>query len=663
MIKLHLAALGAALAVSCLLAAPPARAVDVHSYVKNDAFTDIKLSPNGDYYAATVRLEDRTALVILRRSDNKLTANFSTGRNTHVEHFQWVNPERVVIGMSMKFGALDQPQLTGDLYAINADGSKPEILVGQHVEGDLGSRIKAKKVERIAAFVSDDLPADDRVVVISVHPFVADGFSRAERMDVYSGRRAPVARAPVSNAEFTTDNQGVVRFARGFGVDTKRKLYYRTGTGAEWQLINSEGADAGAERALGFSADDSIAYLQAEQAAGPDAIVSFDVASQARKTVLLDERDDPARIIYRNASNTPIGVRYMGGKPRNRFFDDAAPEARLYRSLEAAFGGDPVSITSQTADGRLALVQVWSDRNPGDFYVFDTVAKTADHLVSRREWFDPALMGEMRPISLKARDQTPLHGFLTLPHQSTGKSLPMVVLPHGGPYGVQDTWGFDTETQLLAKAGYAVLQVNYRGSGGFGRAFTQAGATEWGGNMQDDLTDATRWAMQEGIADPNRICIYGASYGGYAAMMGAAKESGLYKCAAGMVGVYDLPTMHTQGDVQRRGSGETYLREWIGEPQQLATVSPNRLADKIKVPVFLAAGGRDERAPIAHTEMMEKALRKAGVPVETLYYPNEGHGFYVEANRVEYYTRLLAFLAKHIGGATASAGPATAPAK
>ncbi|MBA3487562.1 MAG: S9 family peptidase [Lysobacter sp.] len=652
--KLHLAALAAVLSVFCAVAAPDAGAVDVHSYIKNDAFTDIKLSPTGDYYAATVTLEDRTALVILRRSDNKLMANFNTGRNTNVHHFQWVNPERVVIGMAMKFGSLDQPLPTGDLYAINADGSKPELLVGQQVQGDLGSRIKAKKVERIAASVVDDLPADDKVIVIGVHPFVTDGFSRAERMDVYSGRRVPVARAPVRNAGFTTDNQGIVRFASGFGIDNLRKLYYRTGDGAEWQLISSEGADGAVEYALGFSADDTTAYLQAEQPTGPDAIVAFDIASLARKTVLRDEQDDPARIIYRNASNTPIGVRYMGGKPRNRFFDEAVPEARLYRSLEAAFDGNPVSITSQTADGKLALVQVWSDRNPGDFYVFDTVAKTADHLVSRRDWFDPELMGQMRPISLKARDDTSLHGYLTVPHESTGKSLPMVVLSHGGPYGIRDVWGFNTEAQLLAKAGYAVLQVNFRGSGGYGRAFMQAGARQWGGTMQDDLTDATRWAIQEGIADPGRICIYGASYGGYAALMGVAKEPGLYKCAAGLVGVYDLPVMQKDTGRASKRLGN-WSADWVGDNQAaLAAVSPNRLAAQIKVPVFMAAGGEDEVAPIVHTEMMEKALRQAGVPVETLYYPTEGHGFYMEANRLEYYTKLLAFLSRHIGGATAS---------
>jgi len=653
----------AALLATGIAAAPGAQAVDVQAFIKKDTFENIKLSPNGDYYAATVPLEDRTVLVILRRSDNKLMGNFSTGKNTVVASFDWVNPERVIVGMAMKFGALAAPQLTGDLYAISATGSSPEILIGQHVKGDLGTLIKPKKVEQIAAFVVDDLPTDDKNIVISVQPFISDPYTRAERMDVYSGRRSPVARAPVRNARFTTDNKGVVRFAGGSGSDNVRKLYYREGNGAEWRLISSESSGGQLEVAIGFSADDATAYLQAEQPSGPDAIIAFDTVTGSRKQILRDDSNDPERIIYRNTTSVPVGIRFMDGKPRNAFFDEAGPEARLYRSLEAAFGGDAVRITSQTTDGRLVMVQVWSDRNPGDFYIYDTVAKKADHLISRRDWFVPEDMAEMRPVKIQARDEVMLHGLLTVPNGSNGKSLPMVLLPHGGPFGEQDVWGFDSQTQMLAKAGYAVLQVNFRGSGGYGRAFRHAGANEWGGKMQDDLTDATRWAIQQGIADPGRICIYGGSYGGYASLMGVAKEPSLYKCAAGYVGVYDLPTMHTDGDIQRRGSGVTYLREWIGERDQLGAVSPNRMAERIKVPVFLAAGGEDERAPIVHTKMMEKALRNAGVPVETLYYPNEGHGFYLQANRLEYYTRLLAFLSRNIGGAAATSGSGAAAGK
>jgi dipeptidyl aminopeptidase/acylaminoacyl peptidase len=216
---------------------------------------------------------------------------------------------------------------------------------------------------------------------------------------------------------------------------------------------------------------------------------------------------------------------------------------------------------------------------------------------------------------------------------------------------------------MLAQAGYAVLQLNFRGSGGYGDAFHKAGARQWGLAMQDDLTDATRWAIAQGIADPARICISGASYGAYASLMGVAKEPDLYKCAIGYVGVYDLPMMHAKGDTRWSTAGRGFLKDWLGNPETLADTSPNRLAEHIKVPVFLAAGGEDERAPIEHSRLMEKALKNLGKPVESLYYETEGHGFYTQEHNREFYTRVLAFLARNIGGATAAPAGSTAAAK
>jgi dipeptidyl aminopeptidase/acylaminoacyl peptidase len=630
-----------------------AHAVGVDAYVKRDSFTDIKISPNGDHFAATVVLEDRTALVVLRREDLKVTANFQLGKNTHVSSFKWVSPERVVIGTSEKFGLLDQPRLTGNLYAINADGTGAEILVGQYVQdAGLGTRIKPKKREPVAAFLVDDLPDDDKHVVVSIMPFNNDPYTRADKLDVNSGRRRQIARAPVRNASFYTDNEGIVRFAFGVDTDNARQLYYRSGEGVEWELLDHEAGDSPMAWPLGFSEDNTIAYLESESASGPNSIMAFDVASKTRKEVLRDDSVDPYRVIYRNGTQVPVGVMFMDGKPRTAFFDNASKEARLYRSLEAAFSGHAVWITSQSADDRMALVQVWNDRSPGDFYMFDTVAKKAGHLVSRRQWIDPDAMGEMQPVRFDARDGLAINGYLTVPKGANGEGMPLVVLPHGGPFGISDKWGFSVEPQILAAAGYAVLQVNYRGSGGYGRQFKEAGAKQWGLKMQDDLTDATRWAIKKGIANPDLICLYGASYGAYASLMGVAKEPGLYKCAAGYVGVYDLPMMQSDDARQSRRIGNL-SQEWVGERAKLGAVSPNRMADRIKVPVFLAAGGEDEVAPIEHSEMMEKALRGAGVPVETLYYRTEGHGFYKEEHQREYYTKLLAFLAKHLGGSVA----------
>lgn len=648
--KIIASALSACLLLSPLLsAAQAAKPYDIEDFIRKQKFEDIKISPTGEYYAASVRVERKTALAILRRSDNKVMASMSIpGDRTHVDDFWWVNADRVLLSTAEKIGALEAPQPTGELYAVNVDGGKGGILVGQSFRGEgPGTRIQPRKVEHVAAFLVDDLPGNDKDVIISVSPFTADPFTRIEKMDVYTGRRMPITQAPVRNAEFFTDNAGKVRFASGEDIDLSKRLYYREPDGNEWKLVSDTGQSGIAQYPLGFSADDKTVYLQIEQEQGPDAIVAWDIAADKKTEVFRDDNTDPTPIYVEGKL---YGVRLMDGLPRTHFFDPQSAVAKLYRKLEKAFDGQRVEITSMTADGKTALVLVNGDRNPGDFFIFDSTNNKADRLLGRKEWLDPRQVAEVKPVSFKSRDGLDIHGYLTVPVGGEAKNAPLVVYIHGGPFGIYDAWGFDQDTQILAAHGYAVLQVNFRGSGNHGRAFYLAGKRQWGGKMQDDITDATRWAIQQGIADPKRICLYGASYGGYASLMGVAKEPDLYRCAAGYVGVYDLPTMHADGDIRDRASGRTYLNEWIGPKEDIASVSPTRLASRIKVPVFLAAGGEDERAPIQHTEMMEKALRNAGVPVEAVYYPTEGHGFYKLENEREFYFKLLSFFQKHLGG-------------
>lgn len=576
------------LLLAALLSATPVLAdvdvdVDVAEFIRRDTFKEIKISPTGEYLAATVPREDQTGLVIIRRASGEVTASFALGRDTHIENFVWVNDERVLMSMSETFGQRDEPQLTGELFAVNADGGRFVNLVGYRVESrSPGTRIKPREAERVAAYLVDDLPNDDRHVIVAIWPFSEEPFARAERMDVYTGRRNAVARVTVERATFTTDNQGVVRFARGAGTDNVSKLYYRAGEREEWQLVNDEAQTRRLEVVLGFSPDDQVAYLQVEHPEGPDGVVAFDIATGERQPVFRDDDVD----------------------------------ARLQRLLEAAFEGHSVLVTSSTRDGRLALVQVFSDTNPGDFYLFDRETLNASRVIGQRDWLMPDEMATMEPIKLEARDGLELHGYLTRPRGVPDGKLPLVVLPHGGPYGVFDTWGFSDETQSLARAGYAVLQVNFRGSGNRGRSFYQAGARQWGLAMQDDVTDATRWAIDQGIAGPARICIYGASYGAYAALVGVAREPDLYRCAAGYVGVYDLERMHRE-DSRRGKRSVTWLNDWIGDRDSLADRSPTDMAERIKVPVFLAAGGEDTVAPVEHTEAMEAALRRAWGPGET----------------------------------------------
>lgn len=628
--------------------------LDLAPYVQQDMYEWVKISPDGQYYAVTAPLEDRTALLILRRSDNAFTAKISGAADSVVDDFWWANNERVVMSMARKQGSRDEPSSIGELYAVNVDGKQSMLLASPYgVNERVGIVSEIKSTFDQSVYMLDPLDGDDRNILVSAIPIASDPYIRIEKMDIYNRNRIRIADVPVRRANFKSDQNGEVRFAVGADTDNLSKLYYRDARGQEWRLLNDEKVSKQRRYPLGFSADGALAYLQVERNSGPDIIVSWDPVSGQEVELLRDDVVDPYYILYDMDGKTPIGASYMRENVVNRCFDENARTARFYRSLEKAFNGDALRMTSATRDGRLVLLYVWSDRNNGDYFLFDTQTRKADRIFSRREWFIPDQRPGSRYVSFRARDGMTLHGYVTEPKTPSTGPRPMVLLPHGGPYGVFDQWGFDLDAQLLADAGYAVLRVNYRGSGNYGAAYLEAGSQEWGGRMQDDLADATRWAIDQGIADRERICIYGASYGGYAALMGAVRDPDLYRCAAGYVGVYDLELMHRDTSARSR-SGRTWAAEWLGDRSTLGARSPSRLADRIKVPVFLAAGGKDERAPIEHSERMEKALKRAGVPVETLYYPNEGHGFYTQAHRREYYARLLGFLGRHIGGATAS---------
>lgn len=623
--------------------------------VRDERFKDIALSPTGEFFAATAGHEKQTYLVIGTLAGGKILAHLSGGSQAHVSAFWWANDTQVVASMGESFGQLEEPREYGELWVINAaEGARGKLIAGARgAQPRLGNMASARNTDHSRfVFMADPLRNDDENVLVSVVSMysLGDGYARAELMDITSGRRRIVAQAPVARAEFLVDHAGEVRFATGQNVENDTITYYRKDAKSDWQLVNDQGTSGVWVRPVGFSKDNAVAYVLSSREEGPDAIERLDLATMERTEVLRHSRVDPHRIIFDPATDEPIGATFMDGVPKSQFFDAASPQARTVRSLEAAFPGQSVQLRSATADGNQQLVIVSSDRNPGDFYHLDRAKRSANLWASRADWVMPDQMAEAKPIELKARDGLALHGYLTTPQGREAKGLPMVVLPHGGPHGVRDVWGFDLERQLLAARGYAVLQVNFRGSGGYGGAFERAGYQQWGAAMQDDVTDATRWAIEQGIADPRRVCLYGSSFGGYSALMGVAREPSLYACAAGNVGVYDLDAMYGSGDLQARRWGENYLKLVIGE-EDLDARSPARLAANIRVPVFLAAGELDERTPPEQTKAMERALQAAGVPVEAHYYDNEGHGYYLLSNRLDYYTKLLTFLDRHLGAA------------
>lgn len=617
----------------------PSDQLSIEMFLKRDVFGTIKLSPTGEFLAATVPLEDRTSLVILRRSDMSKTGHVTLPTKTHIVDFDWVNPTRVLFSIGEKQGDLVQPRATGELFGVNADGSgQGAALFGFRSTGS-GSRF-------MGGTVIDDLRESDEEVLVSVN--TDSPFTQVDRMNVKTGKRITVAKAPVRRASFLNDPQGAIRFAAGAGSDNRVKTYYRPDDKAEWELLNDELDSESIWSPVGFSADGKTAYLSIEEKEGPNGIYAFDTATRQRTLMMRDDNVDPWTYLYSPVDGSIYGVVFMDGYPRTEYLAPDNEFAKLHASLAKAFTGHGVMPLTFTADGKAGLFRVFSDRVPSDFYLFDRTTNKAQYIASRASWFKPEQLAETRPVSLKARDGLPLEGYLTLPKGSDGKNVSLIIHPHGGPFGPFDSWGYNPELQILASRGYAVLQVNFRGSGNYGRAFQRAGYKEWGGTMQDDLTDATKWAIEQGIANPKRICIYGASYGGYASLMGVAKEPDLYACAIGNVGVYDMPAMYNSGDIPQSLSGRNFLKEALGE-RSLEEASPTRLADRIKVPVSLMAGREDFRAAPIHTELMEKALRERGKPVEMKIYAGEGHGNYLPANRLDFANRVIAFLDKHIG--------------
>jgi dipeptidyl aminopeptidase/acylaminoacyl peptidase len=320
-----------------------------------------------------------------------------------------------------------------------------------------------------------------------------------------------------------------------------------------------------------------------------------------------------------------------------------------------------VTITSSDRNENVFTVAVHGDVNPGEYYLLDLRGKAQFVQLGKRfSRISPDQLQPMQPVEYRARDGLVIHGYLTLPAGAAGKRVPLIINPHGGPYGIRDFWGYNSEVQFLASRGYAVLQPNYRGSGGYGEAFLLAGRHEWGGKMQDDLTDAVKWAVDQGFADPDRVCIYGASYGGYAALAGAVFTPDLYRCAVNYVGVSDL-TLISNWQNQMTDVGRTFDHNMIGDEKAfLESHSPVNFISRIKIPTFHAYGENDPRVDIKNWKELERELKKFGKTYEYIHEDDEGHGFRGEKARINFYERLEAFLDKYLAPASAPAEPVTA---
>ncbi|WP_297800772.1 S9 family peptidase [Arenimonas sp. GDDSR-1] len=618
-----------------------AQPIPVEDFWKRSSFRDVKISPDGRYLAATVPFEKLTALVVMDLASKQITGSFKPQEKAYIGEFYWVSNKRLLFTSSVREGANARPSWTGAWYAMNADGSGVGTAYGRGYY----------------AQILDTLKDDDKYVLVQ---YASDtGSSTYGRMNVENGDILPTFKKPPKEGygEFVTDNAAKVRLFINAKSYKESKVYARASEDAEWVVIHDQKATEQDFEFKAFSADNSVLYYTLSQKSGPSAVFTYSFKTGEKKQIARDDNVDPGVVMSSPVDDSVYAIRFEDGFPRYEFIDKANPFARNLIKLQASFPDTDVYPVSATRDGNKIIYVVESDTVPGEYYLFDNTTQKAEHLVSRASWIDSGKLSLMDPMKFKARDGLDIEVFVTLPKGSTGKNLPLIVNPHGGPFGPYDSWGYNPEVQMLASRGYAVMQVNFRGSGNYGKEFREKGYRQWGKAMQDDLTDATRWAISQGIADPDRICIYGASYGGYAALMGAAKEPMLYRCAVGNVGTYDLPTQlnySTNG-----GGGMNPAKAFFGDVAQddVAQFSPARLAGNIKIPVLLFAGEKDTTCPPEQSKMMHAALQKVGTPVELKIYPGEGHGNVLKENQIDFANRLLAFFEKNLKEGTVTASP------
>ena len=468
------------------------------------------------------------------------------------------------------------------------------------------------------------------------------------RINLRSGEVRQEAENPGNYVGWLTDHEFRVRGATAAMPDGGFQLLVSQDPGAEFQPCLTWGPqDNGG--ALGFTPDGEHLYIEDSLDSDTTELYTIDLKARGKHVLCHNEQVDLGPVMTHPTKHHAQAAGHSLHRLQWTLLDDSIAED--FKAIERVHAGE-FSVVSRDRQDSTWLVAYTSDCEPVRYYAYDRETRSADYLFSNRPDLEDCTLAPMKPFTITSRDGLDLHSYLTLPAGAEPRGLPMVLNVHGGPWA-RDEWGYDPEAQWLANRGYAVLQVNFRGSTGFGKAFLNAGNREWGAKMHDDLIDAVDWAVAEGVADPKRICIYGGSYGGYAALVGAAFTPDVFSCAIDIVGPSSIITLidsvppYWQPLLNvfrvRVGDVET-------EKEFLDSRSPLFKADRINIPMLIAQGANDPRVKQAEAEQIVNALRAKGKEVDYLLYADEGHGFARPENRMAFYAAAEQFLARHLGG-------------
>jgi len=634
-------------------ASPPAETAAKHpaeNFFRFAQYSNLRLSPNGQYLAAVVPFKGRRNLAVVdlkARSVNIVTSMDDRDVNT-----AWWISNRRLVDLQRAAGE----QIGVGLYAVDRDGKEGRELSPYSPITSTSSSLVPRYSLFLATFVEESGKDTDDILVTSNERTAR--YTDVYRVDTRTGRRSLVTfDSPGNVLAWVPDRNGVPRAAMVDEDNGELSVHYRDGDKAPWKRLvrfHQFRNEAAAFVPVTFDYDGSL--IVASRAGGDKAaLYKYDIAANklGERLVGHEDYDVEGGLIFDPRKKALVGISVNAERRQTVWFDQQW--ASWQKMIDQALPG-AVNVLSRPVDSPLVLVTSYSDRQPGEWYLFDPAKPSLERAVAAMPWIDPKRMAERKFIRYKARDGLEIPAYLTVPQGSSGKNLPLIVDVHGGPYVRGHSWGYSAEAQYFASLGYAVLQPDFRGSVGYGWKHFTAGWKQWGLSMQDDLNDGVAHLVKEGTVDPARVCIYGASYGGYAAMIGLARDPQLWRCGINMVGVTDLDLLQTatwsDTNADWRASTQVFYDLLIGnrnsERERFEKTSPVRQAANIKRPVFMAYGGQDRRVPIEHGERMRNALKQAGVTHEYVVYDKEGHGFMLEQNRFDLYRRIEKFLGEQL---------------
>jgi dipeptidyl aminopeptidase/acylaminoacyl peptidase len=656
-----------ALAGACLLAAAfiahPARAgeprPDPAAFFQNPSMTEVKLSPDGKTLAilSAPTAKDRVRLITLdvKTLTPTVLAQYTT---SDVAYVDWISDHRLVYKLDDRQVSQGEMHAASGLYAINIDGSYSRQLFNQHWAAFIKSSMSKELMPWYTRYLESAGRKHDPDEVYVAEPARWDDSGahdyKLKRLNTVTGRVKEI-ETPVGAEGWVMDADGEPRVTVTYR-DGHETVMLRDPATDRWSAIGEFDIFTDTD-AIGPELIDDGNRLFVTAAHGSDtrSLYTYDVASKALsdKPFLQSDRYDlePGFVMR---GGKVLGIRYLVDTEVTRWLDPgmAALQAKLDTLLPATV--NRISVASE-ADAHVVVVKAWSDRLPGQFYLYDTERGKLIALGSAHPEIDPERMSAMEPTHYAARDGLQIPAWLTVPRGAERKKLPLVVLVHGGPFVRGEQWHWNPEVQFLAARGFAVLEPEYRGSTGYGAALFKAGWKQWGLAMQNDVADGVKWAVDQGLADPKRVCIAGASYGGYAVLMGLINDPQVYRCGIDWVGVTDIDLMYTANWSDLTDVWITYgMPRLIGDrttdAAQLKATSPILNADKIHAPLLMAYGGKDRRVPLVHGEKMHDALaRQSAANIQWVVYDQEGHGWRTLETRIDFWNRAATFLDKNIG--------------